>query len=111
MQFVTVRELKHQTPRVLRLAERAGPVVVTRYGKPVVILQAARPDDLAWQAGDQPTLPARRRASESPLFRDRALAAQLEAREREAAARPDKSWVHDVSLAWLRHYRAARPAP
>jgi len=49
MVFVTVRALKHQTPDVLRLSERKGPVVVTRRGRPVAVLRATQPGDVALQ--------------------------------------------------------------
>lgn len=49
MEFVTMRQLKHQTPGVLRLSQRKGPVVVTRNGRPVAVLRAATLDDLAMQ--------------------------------------------------------------
>ena len=47
MVFVTVRELKHHTPRVLQLSQRKGPVVVTRNGRPVAVLRTASLEDLA----------------------------------------------------------------
>ncbi|OGX41621.1 MAG: hypothetical protein A3C53_08150 [Omnitrophica WOR_2 bacterium RIFCSPHIGHO2_02_FULL_68_15] len=49
MVFVTVRELKHHTPRVLQLSQRKGPVVVTRNGRPVAVLRTASLEDLALQ--------------------------------------------------------------
>lgn len=49
MEFVTVRELKHQTPQVLRLSQRKGPVVVTRNGRPVAVLRTAHLEDLSLQ--------------------------------------------------------------
>ncbi len=49
MEFVTMRELKHRTPQVLRLSQRKGPVVVTRNGRPVAVLRTAHPEDVALQ--------------------------------------------------------------
>jgi len=49
MEFVTMRQLKHQTPGVLRLSQRKGPVVVTRNGRPVAVLRTATLEDLALQ--------------------------------------------------------------
>jgi prevent-host-death family protein len=51
MEFVTMRQLKHQTPQVLRLSQRKGPVVVTRNGRPVAVMRAASLEDLALQLG------------------------------------------------------------
>ena len=49
MEFVTVRELKHRMPHVLRLSKHKGPVVVTRNGRPVAVMRTAGPEDLAFQ--------------------------------------------------------------
>lgn len=49
MEFVTVRELKHRMPRVLRLSQKKGPVVVTRNGYPVAVLRTAPSEDLMLQ--------------------------------------------------------------
>lgn len=52
MEFVTVRDLKHKTPQVLRLSQRRGPVVVTRHGRPVAVLRTASREDWASQFGE-----------------------------------------------------------
>lgn len=52
MEFVTIRELKHKTPQVLRLSQRKGPIVVTRNGRPVAVLRTASSEDWASQLGE-----------------------------------------------------------
>ncbi len=52
MTFVTVRELKHHTPQVLRLSQRKGPIILTKNGRPVAVLRTAHPEDLALQFED-----------------------------------------------------------
>lgn len=52
MVFVTIRELKHHTPEVLQMSGRKGPVVVTRNGRPVAVLRAAKAEDLESQLGE-----------------------------------------------------------
>lgn len=67
MVFVTVRELRHHTPEVLQMSGRKGPVVVTRNGRPVAVLRAAKPDGLESQFGE--IWQRLRRAAERAGFR------------------------------------------
>ncbi len=69
MEFVTMRQLKHQTPQVLRLSQRKGPVVVTKNGRPVAVLRAASLEDLALQI--QGLWERFRQAAERSGFRSR----------------------------------------
>lgn len=52
MRFANVRELKIDTARVLELSRRAGPVVVTRRGRPVAIIRGITEKDLKERFSD-----------------------------------------------------------
>ncbi len=46
MEFATIRELKHETNKVIQTGKSNGPVIVTRRGKPVALLRAVDSNDL-----------------------------------------------------------------
>jgi len=47
MRFTNIRELKHQTNRVLALGKKNGPVVVMRRSRPVALLRIISEKDFA----------------------------------------------------------------
>jgi|GEM_PF-1555448 hypothetical protein len=52
MRFANVRELKLETSRILMLNEEAGPIVLTKHGKPVALLKSITEDDLTLKLPD-----------------------------------------------------------
>ena len=46
MKFATIRQLSSQTARVLRLADQAGSVIITKRGKPSFLIERMEEDDL-----------------------------------------------------------------
>lgn len=50
MHFVNIRELRHDTNRVLGITARDGSVVITRRGKPVALLSKIKENDFIFRS-------------------------------------------------------------
>ncbi len=48
MRFANIRELKLSTNKVLNICKRNGPVIVTRRGKPIVLLRNISENDFTF---------------------------------------------------------------
>jgi len=44
--FVSTRELKNKTNKIVHIAEKGGVIIVTRYGKPVAVIKSFQENDL-----------------------------------------------------------------